>query len=78
MGISTVKDFEAATRTPIQNNLAAIEAALVGAGAGALLEATRGLVTASTASRDRAAIRPSGSPGLSSQPSLRKRVPRGR
>lgn len=34
VGLSTIKDFESGTRTPIANNLAAIRQALEGAGIG--------------------------------------------
>jgi transcriptional regulator with XRE-family HTH domain len=43
VGLSTVRDFESESRTPIQNNLAALRAALEGGGGAAFLKATDNL-----------------------------------
>lgn len=53
VGISTVKDFESGARTPIQNNLGALQRALAGAGAATFLTATASLVPDGTADQDR-------------------------
>ena len=53
IGLSTLKEFESGARTPIANNLEAIERALAGAGAAEFLAATSGLTTTDDAGRGR-------------------------
>src|SRR5437868_663523 len=43
VGLSTLRDFESGSRTPIQNNVAAIRRALEEGGAGPFLHANDGL-----------------------------------
>jgi transcriptional regulator with XRE-family HTH domain len=79
VGVSTVKDFENGSRTPIPNNLEALKRALEGAGGSDYLIAIAGLVPADTVSQDRAQVREikgSASPGPKSRKSLPNKRPR--
>ena len=74
VGISTVRDFEAGKRTPMHNNVVAIQAALEAGGAADFLRATEGLAPApAIGDGDRgAASGPTTAPGRESAPGKRK------
>lgn len=54
VGLSTLRDFESGTRTPIQNNVAAIRRALEDGGAGPFLVATDAFTPPPTQTRESA------------------------
>jgi transcriptional regulator with XRE-family HTH domain len=77
IGLSTLRDFESGGRTPIQNNVAAIQRALEEGGAGAFLAATDGLAPADPDGAKSEAIKSSGERTRNVSP-MRQRSRKGR